>query len=485
MPSPSAALILAAGQGQRMQSDLPKVLHPCAGLPMVCHVVRRALHLGCDPIVLVVSPTTHGPVERTLSAYFQGAPVVYAVQKVPEGTGDAARVGLTVVPEHIEQVFILYGDVPLLQDSTLAALRAAAIASPLAVLTAHVADATGYGRLIRDLDGRVAAVVEHKDATEAQRAVREINAGVYCVKASLLREGLASLTRHNAQNELYLTDIVALAASRGGAMAHAVAYADEVRGVNSRAELGLVEGILRRRLIAEHQARGVSFIDPGNVVLGVDVQLGRDVVIGPGVQLLGQTALAADVRIDGPSVLIDTVVEGGAHVRSFCHLEKATVGAKSVVGPYARLRPEAHLRSGAHVGNFVEIKNATLDSGAKVNHLSYVGDAHIGAAANLGAGTITCNYDGYQKHQTKIGAGAFIGSNSSLVAPVCIGEDATVAAGSVVVDDVPKDALAFGRAKQVNKAGLARVLRDRLAAKKRQAAQSAQTQDNHVKKEGL
>jgi bifunctional UDP-N-acetylglucosamine pyrophosphorylase/glucosamine-1-phosphate N-acetyltransferase len=480
---PPAAIVLAAGQGKRMQSDLPKVLHACGGLPLICHVVRCALSQGCSPVVVVVSPQTQGPVQETLAAHFPEAPLAYAVQAVPQGTGDAARVGLEQVPEDSGQVVILYGDVPLLQGSTLQRLRKATQKNPLAVLTAQVARPDGYGRIVRDAKGHVACVVEDKDTTPEQRAITEINAGVYWVHTPLLRRALSGLTRNNAQNELYLTDVVAAAAASGGAQAVAVAQPDEVRGVNSRMELGLVEGILRRRLVAAHQARGVSFVDPEHVVLGVDVTLGRDVIIGPGVQLLGQTHIEANVRIEGPSVLIDTHVGTGSVVRSFCHLESAHVGHDANVGPYARLRPAARLEAKARVGNFVEIKNATLHAGAKANHLAYVGDAEVGAGANLGAGTITCNYDGFNKHRTQVGAGAFVGSNSTLVAPVHVGDEAFVAAGSCITDDVPADALAFGRAKQVNREGMAATLRARLEKQKAARGKGPHEHKQTTKKE--
>ena len=451
-----------------MQSKLAKVLHPCAGTPLICHAVRAALAAGCAPVVVVVSPTNHAQVEAAVRAHVPKAELRFVCQDKPRGTGDAARAGLTQVPEDTRQAVITYGDVPLLTAETLGRLRESAQSVPLALLVAHVADPTGYGRIVRDRAGHVAGVVEHKDANDHQRAIREVNAGVYWADCGLLREAIGSLTTDNAQGELYLTDVVAAAARKGGAQAVAVADPDEVRGVNSRMELAAVEALLRARLVAQHQARGVTFVDPTHVTVGIDVQLGRDVTVGAGVSLLGDTRVEDDVHLEGPAVLIDTSVAAGARVRAFSHLEGAEVGPAAQVGPYARLRPGTKLGEASRIGNFVEVKNATLAAGAKANHLAYVGDAEIGQAANIGAGAITANYDGFAKHRTRVGANAFVGTNSTLVAPIEVGEGALVAAGSVVTQNVPAHALAFGRARQETKPEAGKALRARL----RQAAEA-------------
>lgn len=467
MSSQSAAIILAAGQGKRMQSDLPKVLHAVGGLPLICHVVRRALACGCAPVVVVVSPTTEAPVRQAIKAYFDDAPVVYAVQPSAQGTGDATQCGLLKISDDIDHILIMYGDVPLLQDSTLSKLRHADPDAQLTLLTAHVPDPTGYGRIVRDGAGHVAQIVEHKDANEAQRAIDEINAGVYWIQTAVLKQGLGQLGRNNVQNELYLTDVVAFAATQGHATAVAVEDHREVQGVNSRQELGFVGQILRQRQVAHFQAQGVTFEDPGQVVIEADVQLARDVYIGVGVQLRGKTSIQSHAKIEGPTVIIDTQIDSGAMVHAFSHLEQAHVGPAAKVGPYARLRPQARLEENTHVGNFVEVKKSTVQKNAKVNHLSYIGDAIIGVGTNVGAGTITCNYDGFNKNTTHIGAHCFIGSHSTLVAPLTIGDNAFVAAGSTITKPVPSEALAFGRAKQSNREGYATVIRKKFSAQKK------------------
>ncbi len=460
-----AALVLAAGQGTRMRSRLPKVLHRCVDLPLVAHVVRLALARKCDPIVVVVDPTHGAAVEQNLKEFFPNAPLRFAVQQRPLGTGDAARAGLAALPKAVQEVLILYGDVPLLTPKTVARLARAARGRSLALLSARLADPTGYGRVVRNSQN-VARIVEHKDATDKERAIDEVNAGVYLCKASLLRRGLSRLSANNAQGEIYLTDIVALAAAQRGARAVQVEDAAEVRGVNTRAELAAAEATLRARVIAEHQERGVTFRDPSGAFVGVEVELAPDVEIGVGVQLLGRVKVARGAHILGPTVVKDSVVGADVTVEAFSHIEGARLARGAHVGPFARLRPGAELAEGARVGNFVELKKTRLGRGAKANHLAYLGDAQVGAKSNVGAGTITCNYDGGpHKHATLIGEGSFIGSNSTLVAPLTLGTGTYVAAGSVVTRDVPADALALGRARQVNRDGYASKLRKRINKK--------------------
>ena len=462
MSDKTAALILAAGQGKRMQSRLPKVLHTCAGLPLVCHAVRAAQARGCSPIVVVVSPSHAEQVEQSVRAALPDAPLRFAQQAEPRGTGDAARAGLAALAGFQGRVYLLYGDAPLLRAETLAEL--AQVDAPLALLTARVAAPQGYGRILRDPKAHVVAVVEERDCSAAQRDIDEINAGVYLVAADLLGRALAALTPNNAQNELYLTDIVGFAAQASAVAGVVAESADEIRGVNSRAELVAAEAILMRRLLAGHAQAGVTVRDPAGTHIDVQVQLAADVELGVGVQLRGRTQLAQGVRIDGPSVLVDVQVEADAQVLAFSHLERARVGPRAVVGPYARLRPETQLDAGARVGNFVELKKTHLGAGAKVNHLSYLGDADVGAESNVGAGSITCNYDGHAKHRTEIGPRAFVGSHATLVAPIRLGAGAFVAAGSTLTEDVADDGLAFGRARQVNRPQGAKALRERLGA---------------------
>ncbi|MBI5510349.1 MAG: bifunctional UDP-N-acetylglucosamine diphosphorylase/glucosamine-1-phosphate N-acetyltransferase GlmU [Deltaproteobacteria bacterium] len=463
MKAQLAALVLAAGQGKRMRSRLPKVLHPCAGEPLVVHAVRLALARRARPVVVVIDP--HGTrIRETLVAAFPKAPLLFAVQREPLGTGDAVRAGLAALPTWRGRVLILYGDVALLRPETVAPLERALKKHSLAMLTARLPRPTGYGRVIRDGD-RALRVVEEKDAAAAERRIDEVNVGVYLCGAALLRRAVGRLDRKNAQHEIYLTDVVAIAAGLSGAVPVLVDDASEVLGVNTRAELAAAEKILRARLVQAHQARGVTFHAPEHTWLDRTVVLGADVVIGVGVQLYGNTRVGAGAQIEGPSVLRDAVIGPGARVHAFSHAEGAVLERGAVAGPFARLRPGAHLEEGARVGNFVELKKARLGRGAKANHLAYLGDAEIGAASNIGAGTITCNYDGGPiKNRTRIEAGAFIGSNSTLVAPVSVGEGAYVAAGSTITRDVPQDALAFGRARQENRDGYATRLRRRLGA---------------------
>ncbi len=391
----------------------------------------------------------------------------FAVQEEQLGTGDAARVGLEALGRFQGRILILYGDVPLLTPATVEKLERAAEKAPLAVLTAEVDDPFGYGRVIRAGDG-IARIVEEKDASAAERAIQEVNAGVYVTTAPLLQKTVQALSRDNAQGELYLTDIVPAAAREGGAVAVKVDDLAEVRGVNTRAELAEAEAALHRRLIAEHQTNGVTFRDPAGTFIGVDVRLEPDVEIGAGVQLYGTVQIGRGTRIEGPSIVRDSVIGPDVEIAAFCHIVGAKVDRGAKVGPFARLRPGADIGEEAHVGNFVEVKKASLGKGAKANHLAYLGDATIGAGANIGAGTITCNYDGVNKNPTHIGERAFVGSNSTLVAPIVIGDGAYIAAGSTVTQEVPKDALAFGRARQSNREGYAVVLRERMQAAKAQ-----------------
>lgn len=447
-----------------MRTHLPKVLHRCGDLPLVAHVVRLALARRCDPIVVVTSPNA-AQVEPALRSLFPKAPLVFAVQEKPRGTGDAARAGLAALPETAARVLVLYGDVPLLSPATVGRLEKAAARVPLALLTAELDDPAGYGRVVRE-SRTVTRIIEDKDASAAERAIREVNAGVYVADAALLRRVLGSLTRANAQGEYYLTDIVPAAAAAGGAVAVKTEDFAEVRGVNTRAELAAAEAILRRRLIAAHQRRGVTFRDPEGTFISAGVRLEPDVEIGVGVQLYGDVRVGRGTRIDGPTFVRDAVIAGGVEIEAFSHIDGARVARGARVGPFARLRPGTRVDEGAHVGNFVEMKKSRLGKGAKANHLAYLGDATVGEGSNVGAGTITCNYDGGPvKHPTTIGKRAFIGSNATLVAPVRIGKGAYVAAGSTITKHVPADAVAFGRARQVNREGYAKLLRERIGSK--------------------
>ncbi len=437
--SKAAAIVLAAGKGTRMKSEIPKVLHRIAGQPMIAHVLQSLVPLGCSPVAVVVAPG----MEAVSAAV---APHPTAVQAEQLGTGHAVLAARAAVGDRAGDVLILYGDTPFISTATLErmlARRRAADRPAVVVLGMRPADPAEYGRLVVDSEGRLEAIVEHRDATSEQRKIGLCNSGVMAVDGGLLWQLLAEIGNANAKGEYYLTDIVALARRRGRACAAVEAPADELIGVNSRAELAEAEGLMQRRLRARAMEAGATLIDPGSVWLCADTRLGRDVVVGPQV-------------VFGPGV----DVADGVEIKPFCHIEGARIATGAVIGPFARLRPGSDIGARARIGNFVETKNATFAAGAKANHLSYLGDAKVGAGANIGAGTITCNYDGYAKHETVVGAGAFIGTNSALVAPVTVGEGAFVAAGSVITQDVPADSLAVARARQVEKPGWALLFRE-------------------------
>jgi len=423
-----AAIILAAGQGTRMKSRLPKVMHALAGRPMVQHLLAACAPVF-DRVVVVV-----GPGMETLAAAV--APHATVVQEERLGTGHAARMAAPLLEDVTGDAAVLYGDNPLVSTATLERLVAARESADLVLLAMRPADPGRYGRVVLDADGQVARIVEHADATEAERAIGLCNAGVVCAAAPDLFRWLSRLSRDNRQGEYYLTDVVAAARAEGRRTAALEAPEAELRGINTRLELAAAEAEIQSRLREAAMLGGATLTDPASVQLCWDTRLGPDVVVEPQV-------------VFGPGV----VVEEGVHIRAFSHLEGCVVRAGAIVGPYARLRPGADVGVGAHVGNFVELKAATLGAGAKANHLTYLGDVTVGEGANIGAGTITCNYDGVYKHRTEIGAGAFIGSDTALVAPVRVGARAITAAGSVITEDVPEDSLALARGRQVNKLG--------------------------------
>ncbi len=432
---PATAVILAAGLGTRMRSALPKALHKLAGRPMLGHLIAAVAPVF-DRIVVVVGPGM-AAVEAA------AAPWPTVVQHERLGTAHAARQAADLFGDG--ELAVLYADNPLIQPETLRRLRArrAAGDADLVLLTMRPADPGPYGRVISSGE-TVERIVEWADATPAERAVGLCNAGVLCGPAADMRRWLEAVRPDNAKGEYYLTDLVALARAEGRRVVAVEAPAEELAGINSRAELACAEALVQARLRAAALEAGVTMTDPGSVFLCADTVLAPDVTIGPNV-------------VFGPGVVVET----GAEIRAFCHLEGCHIGPDCLVGPFARLRPGAMLGTGAHVGNFVELKAASLGAGAKASHLTYLGDAEVGAGANIGAGTITCNYDGVAKHRTVIGAGAFIGSDTALVAPVRVGAGAIVAAGSVITEDVAPDALAIARGRQVQKPGRAVELRAR------------------------
>jgi bifunctional UDP-N-acetylglucosamine pyrophosphorylase/glucosamine-1-phosphate N-acetyltransferase len=440
-----AAIILAAGQGTRMKSVLPKVLHAVAGLPMLGHGIAALRAAGVARIVVVVAQGS-----KAVRAYAEGLGCAVAVQEQPLGTGDAVRAALPALKDFTGDVVVAYGDNPLTTPQTFVQAFEGVRATGLGLITFRPRDAGAYGRVLVDANGGFVGIVEFKDATPQQRAVTLCNAGILAADAGRLLGWVGRLTNANAQKEYYLTDVPALALTDGAPPTLIEVAEEEALGVNSRGELAQAEAIMQGRLRARAMAEGVGMAAPETVFLSHDTVLAPDVMIEPFV------VIAPGVRIGA-----------GARIRSHSHLEGAVVEAGAIIGPFARLRPGAKIGPGAHIGNFVEVKNSAIAAGAKANHLTYLGDADVGEKANIGAGTITCNYDGFGKYRTTIGAGAFIGSNTALVAPVQVGEGAITAAGSTITCDVPADALAVARATQSDKPGWARLFRAAKAAAKK------------------
>jgi bifunctional UDP-N-acetylglucosamine pyrophosphorylase/glucosamine-1-phosphate N-acetyltransferase len=440
------SIILAAGEGTRMKSALPKVLHPIAGLPMVAHVVRAAAAAGGGDVAIVAGRGAEEvkksaiPFAPTAEAFIQGERL---------GTAHAVLAARTAIERGYDDILVLFGDTPLVSADTLATARAKlADGASVAVIGFRPPNPTGYGRLI-ERDGILLAIREERDCSEEERKIAFCNAGLMAVAGKDALRLLDAVGNDNAKGEFYLTDIVEIARDAGLTAVATEAAFEDVLGINNRAELAEAEAIWQKRRRREMMLDGVTLVAPETVFFSFDTEIAPDTVIEPNV-------------VFGPGVK----VAGNAVIHSFSHLEGANVAEGCQVGPFARLRPGAELRDKAKVGNFCEVKKAVVDTGAKVNHLTYIGDAFVGAGANIGAGTITCNYDGFSKFFTEIGAGAFIGSNSSLVAPIKIGREAYVASGSVVTEDVPEGGLAFGRARQATYPDKGRQLREKLAAAK-------------------
>ena len=407
-----------------MRSTKPKVLHTIAGRPMVLQVLDAVRALKPARLTVVLAPKMDAVAKAV-------APAIVAIQRTPRGTADAVTAALPSLTGFDGDVLIAYGDQPLITTTTLRALRVRLTDAGIAVLGFTPLDPGAYGRLILDGNGDLAAIREYRDASAIERQIDFCNSGVMAVRADVLRRLLPKIGSNNAKKEFYLTDLVALACAEGTRCAVAEGSEEELQGVNSRAELSIAESAMQWRLRAAAFESGATLLAPESVWLSYDTQLGTDVTIGPSVFFGAGVSIGA-----------------GTEIRSFCHIDGAKVGKGAIVGPFARLRPGAVIGDGAHIGNFVEIKASTIAAGANVNHLSYVGDASVGADSNIGAGTITCNYDGFAKHTTRIGKGVFIGSNTALVAPVSIGDGAIVGAGSVVTKNVAKDALIIARGEQ-------------------------------------
>lgn len=439
-------VILAAGMGKRMKSDLPKVLHTLAGRPMLAHVIDSARELGPDRIVVVVG---HGA-ERVRAA-FEGQPDLrFVLQQPQQGTGHAV---LQAVPELAEggaddATLVLYGDVPLVQPGTLRRLLQAR-GQGAAVLTEVLSDATGYGRIVRDAQGQVRRIVEHKDATEAELAIREVNTGMLAAPTARLKSWLSRIGNDNAQGEYYLTDVVGLAVEDGVPVNAAQPDAAwETLGVNSRLQQAQLERVWQREQARRQLEAGVTLADPERFDVRGTLACGRDVFIDVGCVFEGKVELGDGVRVGPHCVLRDVSVAEGTQIDAYSHITEARIGRDARIGPYARLRPGADLRDRSHIGNFVEVKNSVVGADSKANHLAYVGDADVGERVNIGAGTITCNYDGANKWRTVIEDDAFIGSDSQLVAPVRVGQGATLGAGTTLTRDAPAGRLTISRPRQ-------------------------------------
>jgi bifunctional UDP-N-acetylglucosamine pyrophosphorylase/glucosamine-1-phosphate N-acetyltransferase len=451
--SDTVVVILAAGKGTRMRSELAKVLHRAGGRTLLEHVIRACRPLKPMQVLVVVG---HQAKEvGALATELGGQPVLQQPQR---GTGHAMQVARRAIRKSAKLALVIPGDAPLLRPETLAALldthrRGEAAAT---LLSAELDDPTDYGRVLRDTEGRVQAVVEEKAATPEQRAIHEVNSSIYCFTLENFWPALTALRPDNFHRELYLTDAIGLLRQRNErVLAQIAPDANEILGCNTRANLADVDRVFRARKAAELMTSGVTIYLPETVVIDPEVTAGTDTVIEPGVQLLGKTRIGARCKIGTGSILKDVRVDDHAFVGAHSILDSSRVGATAQVGPFSRLRPGADIRPGAHIGNFVEVKNSVVHEGAKAMHLTYLGDASVGRDANIGAGTITCNYDGVAKHETKIGNRVFIGSDTALVAPVRVGDGAYVAAGSIITENVPADALAIARGRQANKPGWA------------------------------
>jgi len=446
MTAPLSVIILAAGKGTRMQSAKPKVLQTLAGKSLLGHVLDTCHQLTVDDTIIV-----HGfggeQVQADINEQYAHLPITWVAQTEQLGTGHAVKVTLSELPKE-GQSLILYGDVPLVSCQTLTALKLANT-DGMSMLTLTVENPFGLGRIKRDKDGNIEAIVEQKDANADEQKIQEINSGIYCVDNALLHKYLPKLSNDNAQQEYYLTDIVKMAVAEGiNIVAIEPEHSFEIEGVNNRQQLASLERTWQGKLVADLQEAGVQFADPTRVDIRGSLSAGQDVFVDV---FEGDCVLGDNVYIEAGCVIKNAHIGNACHIKPYCVIDSAHIGNGVDIGPFAHLRPDTVLSNNSKVGNFVEIKKSTIGQGSKVNHLSYVGDATVGTNVNIGAGVITCNYDGVNKSQTIIEDNAFIGSNASLVAPVTIGDTATVAAGSVITKDVDDSALAFGRARQTQK----------------------------------
>ena len=447
-----SAIVLAAGMGTRMKSDLVKVMHRVAGPPMIDWPVAAAFAAGVGRCVLVV-----GHQQDKVRAHFSGrSEVGFAEQREQLGTGHAVRCAMPEVDPGADTVLILCGDTPLLKGESLTGMLQAhrEAGACVTVMTAVLSDPFGYGRIVKDAAGRVTAITEQKDATEEERRIREVNAGVYCIERSFLEEAVSRLNNDNAQGEYYLTDVVRQAAAKGlSSLSYRVADELEISGVNDRVQLAEAAGVLRGRINRELMLSGVTMIDPQAVYIDRGVRIGRDSVVHPGAVIKGETVIGERCEIGEGTLIRSSTLADGVVVKAGSVLEESQVGPEAAIGPMAHLRPGTELSAHVKIGNFVETKKAFMGEGSKASHLTYLGDATIGRDVNIGCGTITCNYDGVRKHKTVIEDGVFVGSDVQLVAPVTVGRNSLIAAGTTVTKDIPPDSLAIARSPQVNKEG--------------------------------
>ena len=461
MPRPIGAIVLAAGLGTRMNSARAKVLHHLGGRPLIAYPLSALRAAGVDPIVVVV-----GYQAAAVRAACAPYGVTFVVQAVQKGTGHATQMAHAPLRDFDGDLVLVYGDLPFIRPDTFRRLIAAHQDAQAAVslLTTSVDDPSGFGRIVRDAHGHVARIVEDRDCTADERAIREINVGVYCADARFLFRSLQQLQPTNAQAELYLTDIIALARAAGVRIADASADVSEGAQISSRADLAEREKTLRATINSQWMAAGVTLEDPATTYIGPDVVIGRDTVIGPNVSLRGVTRIGERCQLDGTALITDSTLGNDVHVKFAVVMTEATLDDAVLVGPFAQLRPGTRLAARVHIGNFVETKNAVVAAGTKANHLAYLGDTEIGPDANIGAGTITCNYDGFRKSRTIIGARVQVGSDSQLVAPVTVGDDAYIATGTTVRKDVPAGALVFNVKEEHHRDGWVAARREREGA---------------------
>lgn len=448
--------MLVAGKGTRMNSMRPKVLHPLCGLSLLERTLRAILPLNPTEIVVVIGPEMQQVTQELdrikALAEFSKCSISSTIQEQQNGTGGASKVGLAACSKETNYIAILPGDIPLLSSTEIKQLFSDENKLPdLQILSCNHPQPTGFGRILRDSANKVYSIIEERDATEEQRAITEINSSIYLVSRAVLQENLSKLTSANAQGELYLTDIVSLAVDAGKTVeANCVAEYTQLAGANTRVELSVLEQHRRTQLITQLQLAGVSFEDPQTCYIEEAVSIGQDSWIGANTRLLGTTRIGSGVVIEGDSRISNSEIGDECHLKLGCYISEAKIAAKCMLGPFVQVRPGTVLGEKVKLGNFVEVKNAQLGSGAKANHLAYIGDAEVGAESNIGAGTIFCNYDGKNKHRSVLGEKVFVGSNSVLVSPVSIGSDAYVAAGSTITKDIPSGALGLGRSKQAN-----------------------------------